>query len=194
MSWMKHQTIHGSHGYINRKTVEAVFVSCFLSYFEVPVSHVLCFPALPVPVIVCPVPDCFLLSVSLVCLDCFIPFTCHSCLVSVLCRTPVFPPIYCVWSSLVSCLIVGSLRVRSHQTRLSRTRRPQNHWFPMVRRARFFCVFQARLKVKIFSTLSPRRGGAQLINVTLGQCSQSNQAGGELSFRFSRREPHISGI
>jgi len=39
-----------------------VFVSCFQFYFEVPVSPVLCFPALPVvPVIVCPVPDCFLL-------------------------------------------------------------------------------------------------------------------------------------
>jgi len=35
-----------------------VVVPCFLFYFEVPVSSVLCFPALPVPVIVCPVPDC----------------------------------------------------------------------------------------------------------------------------------------
>jgi len=30
-----------------------------LFYFEVPVSRVLCFPALPGPVIVCPMPDCF---------------------------------------------------------------------------------------------------------------------------------------
>jgi len=35
-----------------------VFVSCFLFYFEGLVSRVLCFPALPVPVSVCPVPDC----------------------------------------------------------------------------------------------------------------------------------------
>jgi len=62
------------------------------------------------------------------------------------------------------------------------------------RAARVFCVFQGRLKVTIFSTLDTRRGGAPLINVTLGQCSQSNQAGGGLSFLFSRGEPHISGI
>jgi len=58
--------------------------------------------------------------------------------------------------------------------------------------ARFLCVFQARSKVKIFSTLDASRGGAQLINVTLGQCSQSNQAGGGLSFLFSRGKPHIA--
>jgi len=32
-------------------------VSCLVSYFEVPVSRVLCLPAFPVPVIVSPVPD-----------------------------------------------------------------------------------------------------------------------------------------
>jgi len=54
---------------------------------------------------------------------------------------------------------------------------------------RFSGVVQAWLK--IFSTLDARRGAAQLINVTLGQGSQSNQAGGGLSFLFSRGEPHI---
>jgi len=38
-----------------------VFVSCVVSYFEVPVSRVVCFPALPVPVVVYPGPDDFLL-------------------------------------------------------------------------------------------------------------------------------------
>jgi len=38
------------------------------------------------------------------------------------------------------------------------------------------------LKVLIISSL--RRGGATLINVTLGQGSQSDQAGGGLSFLF----------
>jgi len=69
-------------------TWSGVFVSSFQSYFEVPVSRVLCFPALPVPVIVCPVPDCFHLCVYLVCLDCFIPFTCPQPLLSRYCLMP----------------------------------------------------------------------------------------------------------
>jgi len=59
------------------------------------------------------------------------------------------------------------------------------------RAVRFSSVFQACLKVKIFSTFSARRGGAPLINVTLGQGSQSDQARGGLSFLFSRRDSGI---
>jgi len=66
-------------------------------------------------------------------------------------------------------------------------------------------VFQMpRLKVKIFSTLSARRGAhrssmshsAKAANRIKQEPrgSQSDQAEGGLSFRFSRREPHISGI
>jgi len=52
-------------------------------------------------------------------------------------------------------------------------------------------VFQALLKVKIYSTSSARCGGAPLNNVTLGQGSQSDQARGGLSFLFSRQDSGI---
>jgi len=77
-----------------------VLVSCFLFYFEVLVSCVLCFPALPVPVIVCPVPDCSFPS----------PAVSHpsaSCLIASLfppvSRSPVYLVcVYLSWAS--SCL------------------------------------------------------------------------------------------
>jgi len=57
---------------------------------------------------------------------------------------------------------------------------------------RFSCVFQARLQVKIFSTLSARRGGAPLIDVTLGRGSQSDHARGPReSIGSSRRRAFL---
>jgi len=58
--------------------------------------------------------------------------------------------------------------------------------------ARFVFVFQARLKVQIFSTLSARRGGVPLINVTLGQCSQSDQARGPMQPIESSKRPNAA--
>jgi len=44
---------------LNYQLFVNLYTNTVPSYFEVPVSRVLCFPALPVPVIVFPVPDCF---------------------------------------------------------------------------------------------------------------------------------------
>jgi len=74
-------------------------------------------------------------------------------------------------ASLASCI----LRARSHQTRLSETRAQL-----LNAARRVFLAFFRRIKIKIFSTLSARRGGAQLINVTLGQGGQSDQERGGL--------------